>query len=258
MELNTISEPKQLGALLLDIGISLLNSGASCSRIRIAMTRVASVYDYVPHVSIGPKSVSLTLNNKNGITIFTGTRSTPAQGVNFKIISGIGKLTWTIFERKLSIQELRDELNRLQVPSHYPRIIILFFVALAGAAFCYTFGGNAIEMLITFGATFCGLFVKQQLTKYSVNQYMCTYVAALVASLFAGAFHVAGLSLNPVSAFSTCVLFLIPGVPLINCFTDLIDGNILNGVVRGVNALMTALAIAFGLSTTIIIYNLNG
>jgi len=137
-------------------------------------------------------------------------------------------------------------------------MIILCFVGLAGAAFCYTFGGNTIEMLITFGATFCGLFVKQQLTKYSINPYMCIYLAALVASLFTGAFHKAGLNVNLEHAFSTCVLFLIPGVPLINCFSDLIDGNILNGVVRGVNALIIALAIALGLSTTIIMYNLYG
>jgi len=80
----------------------------------------------------------------------------------------------------------------------------------------------------------------------------------LVASLFTATFHQAGLGMSLEHAFSTCVLFLIPGVPLINAFTDLLDGNILNGMVRGVNALLFALAIAFGLLTTIIIYNLNG
>jgi len=258
MELNTTTEPKELGAVLLDIGISLLNSGASCSRIRIAMTRFALAYHYKPHISIGPKSVSLTLNDDNGITIFNGIRSTPAQGVNFKIISGIGRLSWTIAEKNLSILELKDKLHKLHATTHYPRIIVLCFVSLAGSAFCYTFGGNITEMIITFGATFCGLFVKQQLAKNEFNPYFCTYLAALVASLFTGAFHQAGLTPTLEHAFSTCVLFLIPGVPLINCFTDLLDGNILNGMVRGMNALMYALAIAFGLLTTIIIYNLNG
>lgn len=258
MELNSISTHKQLGALLLDVGVSLLSSGANCSRIRITMTRFASAYGYLPHISIAPKSISLTLNNEHGLTIFNGTRSTPAQGVNFKVISGITKLSWAAAKKEPPIDELRNELDKVQATKHYDRLIVLFSVSLAGAAFCYTFGGSWIEMLITFGATFCGLFVKQQLAKYSFNPYVCTYGAALVASLFTGAFHQAGLNITLEHAFSTCVLFLIPGVPLINCFTDLIDGNILNGIVKGVNALIYALAIAFGLSTTIIIYNLNG
>lgn len=257
MEAEGITEAKQLGALLLDIGISLLNSGASCSRIRITMTRFASIYRYVPHISVGPKSVSLTLNDKNGITVFNGIRSTAAQGVDFKIISAVGRLSWATAKEKLSVQELKRKFCTLAVSIHYPRIIILCFVSVAGAAFCYTFGGTRIEMLITFGATFCGLFVKQQLIRNSFNPYICTYVAAVVASLFTATFRMAGLAITLENAFSTCVLFLIPGVPLINSFTDLIDGNILNGIVRGVNALLHALAIAFGLVTTMLLYNVG-
>jgi len=255
MQQNAVIEPKELGALLLRIGISLLNSGASCSRIRIAMARFAVAFHCVPHITIGPKSVSLTLNDKKGITIFNGTHSSSAQGINFKIISGISRLSWIVAREKLSFEELKKRVGELSVLKHYPRLIILSFVSLADAAFCYTFGGSATEMIITFGATFFGLFVKQQLIKYAFSPYICTYLAALAASLFAGAFHVAGLTVTLENAFATCVLFLIPGVPLINSFTDLIEGNILNGIVKGVNALIYALAIAFGLLTTMIIYN---
>ena len=82
-------------------------------------------------------------------------------------------------------------------------------------------------------------------------------MGSFVASLFAGTFVIAGLNINFEHAFATSVLFLIPGVPLINFITDLIDGNILNGLVRGISALMFALAIALGLLTVMLIYNLK-
>lgn len=135
--------------------------------------------------------------------------------------------------------------------------MVLLFVSLAGASFCFNFGGSFIEMIITFGATFCGLFVKQELVKRHFNTYFCTYAAATVASLIIAVLSVAGLSLPPVNAFATCVLFLVPGVLFINCFTDLIEGNTMNGIVKGVSALIYALAIAFGLLNTIIIFNMN-
>src|SRR5205823_1846449 len=130
----------------------------------------------------------------NGITVFSGTRSTHAQGVDFKVISGISRLSWRTAGEKLSIEELKNELERLRLLKPYPHFIILCFVSLAGAAFCYTFNGTFVEMIITFGATFCGLFLKRQLTKYAFNPYLCTYLAALTASLCTGAFHVAGLT----------------------------------------------------------------
>ena len=253
-----VKEGNALGVLLLDIGISLLQAEASSSRIRKVLSELAAVYHVLPHINIGAKSVALVLNDKDGNILFNDNRSAPLHAIDFTIISRISKLSRMAEKNRWPIQELKKELVKSQTPGRYPRIIILCFVSLAGAAFCYTFGGSYMEMLITFGATFCGLFVKQQLTKSKFNPYICTCIAAIVASLFTGIFDITGLIDSPVKAFSTCVLFLIPGVLLINSFTDLLDGNTINGIVKGVNALIHILAIAFGLLTTIIILNLKG
>ena len=257
-DLNVKTETKELGALLLDIGISLLQAEASSSRIRTTLHRLAAAYHYVPHITIGAKSVALVLNDKDGNTLFNSALSTSLHSINFSVISAITRFSWMAAVKRLPADELKSELGKSQAAGHYPRIVILCFVSLAGAAFCYTFGGGYIEMSITFGATFCGLFVKQQLAKSKINPYICTYAAATIASLFTGFFHITGLTVSPVSAFSTCVLFLVPGVLLINSLTDLIDGNTINGIVKGVNAVIHVLAIALGLLTTIVILNLKG
>ena len=257
MEQTKKNEAKELGALLLDVGVALLSSGASCSRIRITMRRFAGIYDYTAHISIQPKSISLTLIDEEETPSFNGMKSIPAQGVNFKTISGISRLSWRAVEDSLSIQEVRKIFDELLLLPHYPRLIILIFVSLAGAAFCFSFGGTMPELAITFGATFCGLFVRQEAIKKKFNPYICVYSGALIATLFAGAFIKAGLPIDLEHAFATSVLFLIPGVPLINSFTDLIDGNILNGLVRGINALMFSMAIALGLLTSMLIFNLK-
>jgi uncharacterized membrane protein YjjP (DUF1212 family) len=257
MDRQQAHDAKELGSLLLDVGVNLLGSGASCSRIRITMRRLAIFYNFVPHISIAPKSISLTLNDEEDSAVFSGMRSIAAQGVNFKTISGISRLSWEALEKDFSIIQVREALNKLLQLPHYPRLIILLFVSLAGSGFCFSFGGKLPEMIIAFGATFCGLFVRQEAVKRKFNPYICVFMGSLVASLFAGAFVKAGLNINFEHAFATSVLFLIPGVPMINCFTDLIDGNILNGIIRGVNALMFALAIALGILGAMLIFNLK-
>lgn len=254
---NATIESKELGGLLLEIGTLLLKAGASCNRTKVVITAVANSYHYIPDMTIGPNSISLSINDANGVTLFDGIRGITSSGIDFKLIAGLSRLPSLVKEKKLSVAELKSELNNLRQTQPYSRIVILCFVSLAGAAFCYTFGGSAIEMIIAFAATFCGLFAKQQLTRLKTNPYICTYLAATVASTVTAIVHVTGISVSPLNAFSTCVLFLIPGVLLINCFTDLIDGHILNGIAGGMGALMHSLAIALGLVTTIITFNLT-
>ena len=248
-------EPRSFGTLLLDIGIALLRAGASSNRINITLHRIASAYHFTPHFNIGPKTISLSLQSTEGQEIFNGSRTTPDYGINFKTLSGISTMSKALSEKQWQIQEIKNELDKLNGLPHYPRILILSVVALAGASFCFTLGGDAFEMAITFGATFFGLFIKQELVKKSFNTYACTFLSALTAALFIGGFYKAGLGLELEHAYATCVLFLIPGVPLINFFIDLIAGNILYGLERGVNALMHILAIAFALALAVFIYN---
>jgi uncharacterized membrane protein YjjP (DUF1212 family) len=52
-------------------------------------------------------------------------------------------------------------------------------------------------------------------------------------------------------ALATSVLFLIPGVPLINGFIDIVEGHILNGFSRLTEGALLVLCIAVGLAVTI-------
>jgi uncharacterized membrane protein YjjP (DUF1212 family) len=252
-----VADPRAIGSILLEIGVTLLRSGANSKRVKTNVSRIASAYNFVPHVHVGPTSVSLTLGRQGEQVVFSGTRSTPHRGVDFKCISGISRLSWAVVERPWSFEELRKEVDRLTHLPPYPRWLVLVLVGLAGGAFCLTFGGDILEIGIAFGATVLGLFLRQELVRRRFNPYLCTFTSALGASLFTGLFLKAGINIRVEHAFATCVLFLIPGVPLINAFTDLIDGNILSGVDRGVNAFIHSLAIAFGLSAGMLLASVH-
>ena len=86
---------------------------------------------------------------------------------------------------------------------------------------------------------------------------MITYGSAMLASaVIAICSKVLGVETNLEHAFATSILFLIPGVLLINSFVDLLDGHIINGIDRGTNALMHAFSIAAGLATVLYIFKM--
>ena len=259
MNSNHPDEPSELGKLLLLSGISLLKAGASSNRIITNLKRLAAVYGYEAIIDLSTKNISITLHTGSQEQVFSGASSleTPP-GANFRVISAISSLSWDASKKDLSLASLSKELKNATDPEEYHRLAVLALVGLAGASFCYTFGGSLIEMTVAFLATVTGLFLKQEMLKRKFNTYVITYSSAVLSAFIVGIFWKLGINSKLDHAFATCTLFLIPGVPLINSFIDLIDGYIINGIDRGINASIHAFGIAAGLATILYIFNVHG
>lgn len=243
-----------IGAILLEVGALLMSSGATTGRVRTTVTRISESFGYNADMLITNRAITLSLGGENNQHFFNSLKRTSPHGVNYKVVSGISRMSWRVVDEQWTLEQIKKELERLTSLPHYPRLLILTLVSLAGASFCRLFGGDFLEMGVAFTATFAGLFVRQEALKMEFNPYLCVFFASFTASLISGLFRALSAGTSMEHAFTASVLFLIPGVPLINSFSDLIDGNILNGTVRGINGLMISFSIALGLLGAMIIY----
>lgn len=250
------NDVRQLGAVLLKTGTLLMSAGANTGRIRTTISRISNAFGYSVELHISQRAITLTILDEEDTSFFSGLRRTPPHIINFKIISGISTMSWLVPEQQWTISQVDHELNRLEHAPRLPRLMLLTMVGLAGAGFCALADGSALDMLLTFVASFVGLFVRQEMTRANYNPYLVVYVAAFTASLIAGFASRLGIGDSQNHAFVTSVLFLIPGVPLINSFSDIIDGNIQNGITRGFTGFIIAFTIALGVLTTTFIYQL--
>ncbi|MBC8005536.1 MAG: threonine/serine exporter family protein [Verrucomicrobia bacterium] len=248
-------DAQSVGNILLEIGALLMSSGASTNRTRITMGRIAKGLGYGIELLITQRALMLTIIEKDHQHFFSRMKRISPHGVNFRIVSGISHLSWNVMEQNWTVAQIAEELHRLKSLPHYPRPIILGAVGLAGAGFCNIFGGGYIEMTVAFVATVAGLFIRQEAIKKKFNPYLCVFFAAFTASFIAGLAEHYHIGMQPDKAFATSVLFLVPGVPLINSVTDLVDGNIQNGMVRAMNGLMIAFSIAMGILAVKMILN---
>ena len=130
-------------------------------------------------------------------------------------------------------------------------LLVLVLAGLANASFCALFGGDWCSRGIVFVATVAGFFLKQRMTAAHVNHYIVFALSAFVASLCASV----SLFFDTTAeiALSTSVLFLVPGVPLINGVIDILEGHMLNGFARLANAALLIVCIAVGLSFTLML-----
>ena len=112
-------------------------------------------------------------------------------------------------------------------------------------------------MLFVFLSTLIGFYARQELNKRHTYHYFVVLVASALSSMTAGLLILTGLSSTPQIALSTSVLYLIPGVPIINGIMDFFDGYMMNGISRLMNALFIVGSIAIGVSVTVILLNQN-
>lgn len=129
-------------------------------------------------------------------------------------------------------------------------IFTLVVVGLANASFCKLFGGDWTAVGIVFTATLVGFAVKQRMQAHAVNHFLVFACSAFVASLCATA--ALRFDCTAEIALATSPLFLVPGVPLINGVIDIMEGHVLMGGSRLVNALLQIVCIAVGLSATLL------
>lgn len=247
-------EIKELGDTLLYIGALLLSAGASTGRIRNTINRISDSFGYQTELVINNRTILLTLSDNHSQQFYNSLKRSAPHGVNFKLLTGISRLSWQVVEEGLSVSQINDYLARITALSHYSRWVVLILVGLAGASFCRVNGGEPLDMGATFIATVIGLFVRQEFVKWKFNSYMAIYFGAFTASLIAGAAVKFGMGYFHEPAFATSVLYLIPGVPLINTFSDMIEGNLQNAIIRGMNGLTISFAIGLGLLTSTFIY----
>ena len=251
------NQPSDIGALLLDIGAMLMSSGANTNRIRLTIQRIGKSYNYSTDFLITHRAIMLTLKGPDGHVTFNELKQTYAHIPNFKIVSGLSKLSWQIVEEKLSVKKAKKEIKRLKALPHYPRIVVLSVVAFACSSFCRLNGGSFLEMLIVFIAAFLGVFLRQELAKKKVNPYFNISIASFFTAMLAGAMGQLLPYEHDRIIFITSILYLIPGIQLINSITDVLDGNTINGMVRAFIGLVVSFAISTGLVLAILIYNTN-
>lgn len=249
---------QEIADLLTDIAAELMTSGAHTMRIIQNISRMAATFGYYIELSVFQLSIMMTITSRedstNRLTLIKKTRPL---ALNFTIVSDLSALSWDTFDKSLTYDDIRQRYHDIVTQKRMSRWLVLFLVGCANAAFCALFKGDLYAISLVFFATVVGFYIRQTLVKKHVNHLIVFTTSAFVASLLAGLGYVFHLGTTPEIALASSVLYLIPGVPLINSILDIIEGHVLTGIARLVNASSLIVCIALGLFVSMLILGLE-
>lgn len=243
-------ELKKTGRFIAEYAARLLGAGVHTSRVVRNSKRIGRSQGVAVRMTTLQKTLVMTLCSPSGESVYTEVIDIPALPIGFELNSDLSALSWEACDEGLSLEELRRRYERIISKPRIDPMFVLVVVGLANASFCKLFNGDWVAVGIVFTSTLAGFSARQQLTKAGVNHFIIFILSAFVASLCASS--ALRFDCTAETAIATSVLFLVPGVPLINGVIDIVEGHVLIGCSRLIGALLLILCIAVGLSVTLL------
>ena len=253
--MKTNKELTKIADFVADYATYLLGSGVHTSRVIRNSQRIGKSQGIDIQMSAFQKSIVMTAHDDDSGENITRVVGIPALPISFERNSDLSALSWEAVDERLTLDEIKERYDRLISKPAIDPIFVLLMVGLANASFCKLFGGDWTAASIVFTSTWVGVAAKQRMQAHKVNHFVIFILSAFIASLCASA----ALSFDCTAeiCLATSPLFLVPGVPLINGIIDILDGHVLIGFSRLVNAMSLIICIAVGLSMTLIMVKDN-
>lgn len=230
----------------MDIGEQMLVSGAEVHRAEDSIKRMCTAMGAErTDIFIIPSSMVATVHTKEGES-FTQTRRINSVGTDLERLDLLNDLSRRICEKHLSETEIRREYERIVKRRRYPFWVeCLAYVTIAGA-FTLFFGGGvmdaAVSAIVGLALRFVVLLTDRTLPNKIFAKFACSFLASALA--FAAVHLSLITSVDKVIIGN--IMLIIPGVGFTTALRDLFTGDSIAGLLRSIEAVLVALAIAAG------------
>jgi len=186
--------------------------------------------------------------------IHTTVARVPFRTINLKGVEKTNQISRSLSEGKMSVEEANARFDKMindllipQRPTFVKRCVDGLSPGFASAFFTVLFGGGLLEFFVSFAAawitSFLASFWSEQLRLYTfINTLISSVISACVCILFT--------AIYPPLAYNTVIIGvimpLVPGIAMTNAVRDTMNGDLVSGSVRLIEAILIAIAIAAG------------
>ncbi|NLJ78413.1 MAG: threonine/serine exporter family protein [Tissierellia bacterium] len=148
------------------------------------------------------------------------------------------------------IEHLRY-INQINIYNRWGKSI---FGSLACAFFSMLFGGVFVDFISSFMVSLIILTVISGIHRYKTPPFLSNFIGATLAAVLSILSIYLGLGKNIDIIIIGSIMSMVPGVAITNAMRDTMSGDLVSGLSRGMEAIFSALAIAFGVGMVLNIY----
>lgn len=229
-----------------DIAEGMLRSGAEVHRVEDSLLRMCRAVGALrADVFIITSSIVVTCYTENE-KAYTQTRRIDSIGTDMEKLHRLNNLSRKICKGDMTLSDIRSEYEDIVKQKTYPLWLEYLAYGFIGGAFAIFFGGGIIEGIAAF---FVGLLLRVITyfsDKASFGRIFCRFACSFMATLSAYLFYKLGVVSTVDNIIIGNIMVQIPGIGLTNALRDLFVGDSIAGLLRFIEAVLIALAIAAG------------
>jgi uncharacterized membrane protein YjjP (DUF1212 family) len=244
----TYDELRDVIDLTLWAGHLLLQHGAVASRVEETVHHIGTGLgcDSI-NVLIGPNGITITVSSNQEFR--TKSRRVVRLGLNYTMIDQVNELSFQIASGKLDRFQLRAELEKITLkPILYNRWAVVVMVGVTCASAARLFGADFPVVFATFFSSSAAMYVRQEFVRHHINHFLMVIAASFISSFGVALAYRMGIGVHPDLGIAGSVVHIVPGALLITSVEDILNGNFLMGLTRGMMALVMSLSIAIGIA----------
>ena len=255
MELKK-EEQGELINCLLDMGQLLLDCGAEISRVEDTLSRMAAAYGRThADVFVITSIISISIEFPSKEVLTETRRIYSSSGTDFYRLEKLNSISRRCCASPMPIEELKSALEAI-THGRKPLPTVLIGSALAAGGFAVFFGGGIWDGIAAavFGLLIC--LVQRRLGRTLLSTVGANLLLSFVTGICVGVICKIIPVLNMDKILIGDIMLMIPGLAMTNSIRNMLGGDTISGVVRLIESLIWAGALAGGFMTAFMIINL--
>lgn len=237
----------------MDLGKSMVKCGAEMNRVEETIIRVCYAYG-MKRVEVFSiiSMMMVTAFDEDG-NDYTQSRRIYANSNNLGRLEKLNALSREICSERPEITEASERLEKINSEEKRFRLSACLGNVLAAAAFAIFFGGSWRDALATVPIAVMIYLMNSFIKAKGMNRLFFTAVCSALSGFFAIIFVRLGLADNADMIMIGDIMLIIPGLMLINSIREMLCGDVMSGLMRLLESLIVALAIACGFAVPILL-----
>ncbi|HBF76147.1 MAG TPA: hypothetical protein DDW71_12930 [Lactobacillus sp.] len=230
----------------LHAGRLMIENGSEIARVSDTISRIASNAGYPDSkVYVTITGIMMSVSGEENAQIEPVT----SRSIDLEKITMVNDLSRDFANHKITLAQFEEQLTVLDHHSHYfPLWIQLLSAGLVSGALEVVFRHNYPDFLVTCIIGLIGWGIFYVINRVAKIRFLSEFLASAAIgtlAILAVRYH---LGTNADDIIIGCVMPLVPGVPLTNAVRDILSGDLVSGIARGMEALMSAIAIGSGIA----------
>ena len=234
----------------MDIAEAMLQNGADVHTVEQLLVKLGQAYGATRmNVLVITAEIIVTVTFSGNYELTFSRRIVGEGDTNFEKLEALNSICNDCLENPLSAEELDERLvkvKRMRVSD----ISLYLGGACASGGFAMFFGGDVLDGLTSAVFALIVCFAIKHFKPLTPNTIVFNFATALVAGLMICASG-ATQAINVNVVIIGVIMLLIPGLAMTNSTRDMLSGDTISGVMRFVESLLWATALALGFMSAI-------